>query len=96
MTTIDNDETPISTVGELRALITDLSDDTPVKIHFGWDLAISGSTLDDDELVLFADDEAGCSPVSTQWLNAWTKRQEGDMPRVRGVKIPEGQEGDHD
>lgn len=60
---------PIDTVGDLRRAIDGLPDDMPVKAHVGWDVAITEWDVDrDDGLVLFPDDEAGTSFVSTAWL----------------------------
>jgi hypothetical protein len=60
---------PIATVGDLRAVIAHLPDAVPVKVHFGWDLKITEWDVGlDDGLVLFPDDDAGVTSVSTTWL----------------------------
>lgn len=65
----------IRTVGDLRAVIQELTDDCPVKVHVGTDVDITEwevSYLHDggwsDGLVLYPDDMAGTSWVSTSWL----------------------------
>lgn len=66
------DLNPIRNVGDLRALIDGRADDVPVRVHFGWDLAIAESGFDEDDgaVLLFADDDAGVSPVSTAWARS--------------------------
>lgn len=60
---------PIRNVGDLRKLIEGQADEVPVRVHFGWDLAIVESGFDDDDgaVLLFPDGGAGVSPVSTAW-----------------------------
>ena len=62
------DLNPIANVGDLRKILADLPDDMPVRIHVGIDVAISEVDVDGDGLVLFPDDDAGISFVSTHWL----------------------------
>ena len=67
----DSDLNPVSNVGDLRRLIDGLAEQTPVRIHFGWDVGIAESGFDDEDgaVILFADTESGVSTVSTDWLN---------------------------
>lgn len=43
-------------VKELAVLLEGLPPEMPVCIHLGWDLAITETEVDDEGLVLFADD----------------------------------------
>lgn len=67
-----HDLNPVRNVRELRTLVAGLADDVPVRVHFGWDLAIAESGFDDDDgaVLLFPDHDAGVSPVSTAWARS--------------------------
>ena len=59
----------ILTVGDLRAVIEGLPDSLDVRCHIGTDVTITEWDVDEgDGLVLFPDDLAGTSFVSTSWL----------------------------
>lgn len=55
------------TVKELAALLEGLPPETPVRIHFGWDLNITETDTDENGLILFADD-TDVAAVNRQWL----------------------------
>lgn len=75
----------IATVADLRRLIDGLADPTPVRVHFGWDLAIVESGFDDADgaVLLFPDSDAGVSTVSTAWLNEVSRGRSIDGERAR-------------
>lgn len=58
------------TVRELAALLEVLDPESSVLVHLGWDLAIIDHDIDEDGLILFADD-AEVAVVSRQWLEAY-------------------------
>lgn len=68
----------IATVGDLRAVLADLSDEAPVWAHVGVDVPITEWDMDTTGgLVLFPDDESGVSFVSTSWLDSTHPEMKG-------------------
>lgn len=64
----NDDDAPIRTVGELRRLLGNIEDHTPVQVHLGWDLPIVTWIVDQDGLTLFANDDDVVA-VSRDWYD---------------------------
>lgn len=69
---LDESEVPLATVGDLADAIAGLPRETPFLIHFGWDIAITDSDVNEDGFVIYPDDST-IRTVSRDWLDAQTR-----------------------
>jgi hypothetical protein len=64
------------TVLELAQILADLPNEMPVLVHLGWDLGITETDVDEDGLVLFADDTE-VAAVNRHWYDAQVRLIDG-------------------